>query len=482
MASTVEPSPELRRPGALADDLGHSALDSDAALDGLVRVAAAVTGMRFAAVVTMDTPVMRIMSDHGFRGASWPREGSIIATVMERGPGVQCCSDIAAESQFSGSPWADGRRGRIRAFACVPVLVDGVRLAGLCVFDDQPHDFTDDEQARLADVAAAVASLVQARQQARTLADLAAASQLARAEVSRAHEELARSTAFTEALLEVLPVAVVGADAEGRVTLFNATSREWHGVDADPTVGRSEIPETYSLTDVDGRPLEPHEVPLWRIYAEGKLDGLESGITVPGRPTRIVAAAGAQVLDDDGNLLGVVAVLHDVTAQRELEAALREAALHDPLTGLPNRNLLLDRLDQSLAAAERAQRTMAVLYCDLDGFKPVNDSAGHAAGDEVLVEAARRLAGAIRPGDTVARIGGDEFVVLCPEVGSEQAAQVIADRITAAFEQPLRRANGAEHSVGISIGVTLCGPGDTPDTALASSDAAMYRVKASRRR
>ncbi|MCA0144979.1 diguanylate cyclase [Blastococcus sp. LR1] len=253
-------------------------------------------------------------------------------------------------------------------------------------------------------------------------------------------------------------------------------------MDADPDVAPADIPATFSLTDVDGRPLEPDEVPLWRIYREGKLDPVESGITVPGRPTRRVAAAGAQVRDDEGNLLGVVAVLHDVTEQRALEAALREAALHDPLTGLPNRNLLLDRLDQSLAAAERAQRTMAVLYCDLDGFKPVNDLAGHAAGDEVLVEASRRLAGAIRPGDTVARIGGDEFVVLCPEVGTEQAAQVIADRITAAFQEPLRRTGGEEHLVGISIGVALCGAGDTADTALANSDAAMYQVKASRKR
>ncbi|CCG01220.1 sensor domain-containing diguanylate cyclase [Blastococcus saxobsidens] len=482
MTSAAEPAPELGRTGAAAPDRELPVMDADPALDGLVRVAAAVTGMRCAAVITMDTAVMRVMAVHGFRGAAWPREGSIVATVLARGSGVQTCDDLILEPGFGRSPWVDGRRGRMRAFGCVPVLVDGVMLAAICVFDDAPHTFTDEERGRLADVATAVASLVRAGQQARQLADLAAASHLARAETARAHQQLARSTAFTRALLEVLPVGVIGADPEGRVTLFNATFRDWHGLDVDLTVEPDDLVETFSLTDTDGTPLQPDQVPLRRVLADGRLDATEIAIAVPGRPPRRISTSGARVHDDDGNLLGLVLTSTDVTEQRALEAALREAALHDPLTGLPNRNLLLDRLDQSLAAAERAQRPMAVLYCDLDGFKPVNDSAGHAAGDEVLVQASRRLAAEVRPGDTVARIGGDEFVVLCPEVGSEAAAQVIADRITAAFDAPLRRAGGAEHAVGISIGVALCGPGHTADSALASSDAAMYRVKAARRR
>ncbi|WP_104526370.1 diguanylate cyclase domain-containing protein [Blastococcus atacamensis] len=482
MSSRTEPAPALDRLAALAPDGELSIMDADPALEGLVRIAAAVTGMTRASVITMDTEVMRVMAAHGFRGAPWPRQGSIVAELLKRGPGVQTFDDLAGEPRFARSPWVDGRRGGMRAFGCVPVVVDGVMAAALCVFDHAPHRFTAEDRERLADVGAAVTSLVRAGQQARQLADLAAASQLARAQTARAHDELARSTAFTHALLEVLPVGVIGGDADGRVTLFNAAARDWHGLDADPTVAIEDIPKTFGLTDVHGVPLPHEDVPLNRVYAEGRVDSAEMGIAVPGRPLRLVSGSGVQVHDDGGDLTGVVIALTDVTGQRALEAALREAALHDPLTGLPNRNLLLDRLDQSLAAAERAHRRMAVLYCDLDGFKPVNDSAGHAAGDEVLVEASRRLSAAIRPGDTVARIGGDEFVVLCPEVGSEQAAQVIADRITAAFEQPLRRSSGAEHAVGISIGVALCGPGDTADSALATSDAAMYRVKATRRR
>ncbi|TYP83792.1 diguanylate cyclase domain-containing protein [Blastococcus xanthinilyticus] len=481
MTSTAGSAPARGRAAGPGADPELPVMDADPALDGLVRAAAALTGMRCASVITMDTAVMRVMAVHGFRGASWPRDGSVVATVLARGPGAQTCDDLATETQFARSPWLDGRRGRMRAFGCAPVVLDGVLLAAVCVFDDAPHSFTDAERSRLTDVATAVAALVRAAQQARELADLAAATQLAHTETARAHAELARSTAFTRALLEVLPVGVIGGDAEGRVTLFNATAREWHGLDADPTVALEDIPRAFGLTDVHGAPVEYEDVPFRRVYTEGRVDDAEMGIALPGRSLRRVCGSGAQVRDDDGALLGIVVTLTDVTEQRALEAALRDAALHDPLTGLPNRNLLLDRLDQSLAAAERAHRPMAVLYCDLDGFKPVNDTAGHAAGDEVLVAAAGRLAAAVRPGDTVARIGGDEFVVLCPEAGSEQAAQVIADRITAAFDEPLRRGNGDEHAVGISIGLALCGPGETPDSALAASDAAMYRVKAARR-
>ncbi|MDP5184846.1 diguanylate cyclase [Blastococcus sp. BMG 814] len=481
MTSTAGHAPVPAHPNAYEPEPELPVMDADPALQGLVRVAAAVTGTPYASVITMDTAVMHVMAAHGFRGVPWPREGSMVATVLERGPGVQTCDDLALEPAFAGSPWLDGRRARMRSFGTVPVVVDGRTVAAVCVFDVVPHAFTGTERERLADVATAVASLVRAGQQARQLADLAAASQLARAETARAHQELARSTAFTHALLEVLPVGVVGGDAEGRVVLFNAASRRWHGVDADPGVDPEDVPGAFRLTDADGAPLPAEQVPLRRVYAEGRVDDVETGIAVPGEPFRHVSNSGVQVHDADGALLGAVITLSDVTEQRALEAALRDAALHDPLTGLPNRNLLLDRLDQTLAAAERARRPMAVLYCDLDGFKPVNDTAGHAAGDEVLVEAARRLTAAIRPGDTVARIGGDEFVVLCPEAGSERAAQVIADRITAAFDAPLRRANGDEHAVGISIGVALCGPGETPDSALAASDAAMYRVKAARR-
>ena len=116
--------------------------------------------------------------------------------------------------------------------------------------------------------------------------------------------------------------------------------------------------------------------------------------------------------DDSGAVVEVLGVLRDITDVVQAEEQLSHGALHDPLTGLPNRALLLDRLEAALARSTREHREIAVLFCDLDGFKQVNDTAGHAAGDAVLIEAATRLGTVLREGDTVARVGGDEFVLV----------------------------------------------------------------------
>uniref|UniRef100_UPI000D4084B2 diguanylate cyclase domain-containing protein n=1 Tax=unclassified Variovorax TaxID=663243 RepID=UPI000D4084B2 len=160
------------------------------------------------------------------------------------------------------------------------------------------------------------------------------------------------------------------------------------------------------------------------------------------------------------------------------QAALARMAHHDGLTGLPNRKLLDDRLQQALVRARRHGHQVAVLYLDLDGFKALNDTLGHEAGDEALEEIARRLLGLVRQTDTVARIGGDEFVLLAAdfEDSAERAALILAQRCIDAIAQPLEVRN-AGIVIGVSIGIAVgCGD-ETPQDLLAAADKAMYQAK-----
>ena len=185
-----------------------------------------------------------------------------------------------------------------------------------------------------------------------------------------------------------------------------------------------------------------------------------------------------------GNLLeeaaveGVVLNIRDITERKTAEEAMLHQAFHDALTGLPNRALFLDRLGQALARRGRHGALTAVLFLDLDRFKWINDSLGHAAGDQLLVQVAARLTAATRSGDSVARFGGDEFVVLCEELEGEWEARAIAERLDAALSEHFC-VEGRDMTVTASIGIvtTASASGATADSLLRDADAAMYRAK-----
>ena len=170
------------------------------------------------------------------------------------------------------------------------------------------------------------------------------------------------------------------------------------------------------------------------------------------------------------------AIRHAIERQR-LDVELSQLALHDPLTGLPNRALLVDRLEHELARLGRHPGSVAVLFIDLDGFKPLNDSLGHAAGDRVLIEVGHRLLRAVRPSDTVARFGGDEFVVLCADIEDESDIATIAQRVREAISEPFLP-EGREARLSASVGIaTTSQPDVSPDALIHDADAAMYHVK-----
>ncbi len=183
------------------------------------------------------------------------------------------------------------------------------------------------------------------------------------------------------------------------------------------------------------------------------------------------------IIDHTGRLSQYGAIIGDVTQRKKDEEHIRYQANYDALTGLPNRALFIDRLGQSLAAMGRADSKLALLFIDLDGFKLVNDTLGHDKGDELLCEAAARIAACTRGGDTVARLGGDEFTVIMPNLHDARDAPVVAQRILDALSAPFLL-EGTESFVSGSIGITIF-PDDATCAAdlLKNADAAMYRAK-----
>jgi diguanylate cyclase (GGDEF)-like protein len=199
------------------------------------------------------------------------------------------------------------------------------------------------------------------------------------------------------------------------------------------------------------------------------------------------------IRDDKGRTIRVVVVSHDVTERRQAEEKIHHLAFHDPLTQLPNRLMLRDRLDHSMAAGKRSGCYGALMFLDLDNFKPLNDTHGHKAGDLLLIEVTARLKSCVREMDTVARFGGDEFVVLLSELHahrdqSTSQAERIAEKIRLTLSEPYRliikqdgTANDTTivHRCTVSIGVVLfIGHEESADDIVKWADAAMYQAKA----
>ena len=276
--------------------------------------------------------------------------------------------------------------------------------------------------------------------------------------------------------LDSIGDGVIGTDREGKVTYLNLVAERMTGWSRDEAIGRM-FPEVLHTIDAETRErtLNRMELAVWQNGSAGLLansvlvrrDGFELAIEDSTAP----------IQDQDGQIMGGVMVFRDVGKARVKELNLSHLSQHDFLTGLPNRMLLNDRLNTAIALARRHRHKVAVLFIDVDRFKQINDSLGHAIGDKVLQTVGKRLEEAVRRSDTVSRQGGDEFVIVLSEVEHAQNAARHAEKIHAVLSPP-HAIMERDVRVNVSIGISVFpDDGQDAETLIECADAAMYHAK-----
>ncbi|HEY7332132.1 MAG TPA: EAL domain-containing protein, partial [Candidatus Limnocylindria bacterium] len=294
-------------------------------------------------------------------------------------------------------------------------------------------------------------------------------------ERKRVEEALRTSEEQTRRIIETASLAFVGMDADGRVAAWNQRATATFGWSREDAMGRS-LAEL--IIPPESRAAHRRGLAHYLATGEGPILSKRVEVTALHRDGREFPVELTIWPVRTGGTVQFNALVDDITVRKQLEGQLRHQALHDALTGLPNRILFADRLQHALDRA-KADPTLrlAVFFVDLDDFKTVNDSLGHTAGDQLLAAVADRLRASLRPEDTAARFGGDEFALLVEDSLTSDPS-TIASRILDGLSRPFE-VDGKPVSVRASVGVSLSGPdGSTPDELLRNADLAMYLAKA----
>jgi diguanylate cyclase (GGDEF)-like protein/PAS domain S-box-containing protein len=269
---------------------------------------------------------------------------------------------------------------------------------------------------------------------------------------------------------------VISTDTEGKVTYLNLVAERMTGWTCDEAIGHA-FTEVFRIIHCETR--EPAPNPMELAVRQNEAVGLPANTVLVRRDGLECAIedSTAPIHDQGGQIVGSVMIFRDVGKARVMESKLSHLSQHDFLTGLPNRMLLNDRLKSAMALARRHRNKVAVLFVDVDRFKQINDSLGHAIGDRLLQAVGKRLEDTVRGSDTVSRHGGDEFVIVLSEVEQTQSAARHAEKIHAILAAPHTIAQH-DLQVNVSIGISVFpDDGQDPETLIECADAAMYDAK-----
>jgi len=423
--------------------------EPEALFDRVTTLAQDIFGVSTAAVSLLDRDRQWFKSMCGWDIQETPRDESI-CTYAILDPSVMVVEDVRADERFADNPLVTEKG--LRFYAGAPLCLDtDIRIGTLCLLDDRPQSFGETERDMLTSLADVVVDLIEAR---RTTYEI----EYLRSALEEAHDAVV--------ITEAAPLDSPGP----RIVWANEAFSRLTGYEPEELVG--ETPRILQGPETDRSVLNKVRSALENrraVHAE------TVNYQKDGTPY-VVNWHIAPVHDDTGTLTHWVSIQRDVTDQQRRRERLRHEATHDSMTGLPNRYAVREQL-QELIADPGDRPTGALLYIDLDQFKPINDEYGHEVGDQVLIHTAEVLRNTLRRQDLLGRIGGDEFVVCLPDLSSRDEVQAIAERLHDALCEPFR-VGPHEVTVAASIGGTVrLSAYKAVDDALHVADMAMYEAK-----
>jgi len=295
-------------------------------------------------------------------------------------------------------------------------------------------------------------------------------------ERKKSEESFTRLFKQNELILASTGDGIYGVDWEGRITFANPAMMQMIGWEAEELIGKSQH-DILHHTKPDGSSYRREDCPIYAAFNEGITHRVDNEVLWRKNGSSFPVEYVSTPIEADGRIIGAVVAVRDITDRILAEQKIKHLASHDALTNLPNRTMFMDRVEQGLARARRDNTMVALMFIDLDGFKPVNDTFGHDSGDETLRQVAERIVSCLRGTDTVARIGGDEFTVIMTDFSNPTAVSKMAKKILDAVSEPFHIGDD-EVNIGASIGVALYPlHGQEPDDLLKAADNAMYASK-----
>jgi len=462
------PDVETRR---LAELRRHDLLDTphEAEFDALVTIACRLFGVSVSTVTLVDEHRQWFKARAGIEGEYCPRDRPLCATAIYE-PEILVVEDLLCDPRFADHPIVTGGP-RLRFYAGVPLRPSDPSLPGigtLCIMDERPRTLSPDDRTQLRSLATMVCAIIRARA-------AATASLTLSNEVREASDLIHRQNAQLSQAERIVGVGSWRYDLRDGTLDWSDHVFSIYGLppgpapdfatamSAYPPDGQVELARLIERSSVEGEPFDFES-------AFDALDGTRKCVRAMGEPQRV-----------DGAIVALVGVFQDITEGHERERRLRHSAGTDVLTGLPNRRAFETHLAEAFAAARCGDAPLALLLLDLDGFKAVNDTLGHDAGDEVL----RTVAGQLRDGTLgycfAARLGGDEFVVLLTRPRDCAAAEAVIRTVIETVGTSVAR-EGVRARVGVTVGAAILDERiDSPQELLRRADVALYAGKRDRR-